>query len=182
MTSTSEVGVVVVCASCKGVGHKRKTNKTCPNSRWGKMRIKKFENTYRLKEALRKFEWFIADQKIETDQLAPAFCSDWMDIEHSGGNSYEWKLDPDVKKILFDLHLDVASLVYGHEFEESEIIDCVSPTTKTIYGIVGSNAGRVWYGYDVQYNLVYRQAHYGTIVLLNLWNVTIESENVKCNV
>lgn len=138
----------VVCISCKGKGHKRNTNKLCPNSRWGKIRaMEKIENTDRLKKALSKFEEFILAEKITVDQLAPAYCSNWMEIERCGGilDGWKWKLEYDLRKKLIDLHYGIASLVYGHDFDKTEIVDYVSTTTKKIYGIVGSNAGKVWH-------------------------------------
>lgn len=164
----------VVCISCKGKGHKRNTNKLCPNSRWGKIRaMEKIEHTDRLKKALSKFEEFILAKKITVDQLPPAYCSNWMEIERCRGlDRSKWKLEFDLRRKLFDLHYGIASLVYGHDFDKTEIVDYVSTTTKKIYGMVGSNAGEWWYG------TAYGKAHYGTIILLKLWNITIESENV----
>lgn len=161
----------LVCKSCKGTDHKRHTNKLCPNSSWGKIRsANKIKDILQLKASLKKFEDFILQENITMAELAPAFCSNWMEIERYRGNTKEWKLKYELKKILFDLHYDVAFKVYGTSFVKEDILNIVSERTKIIYGIVGSNAGDVWYDRS------YTKAHYGTIILMELWNVTVEAK------
>lgn len=172
----------IVCTSCKGVGHKRKTNKLCPNSHWGQMKEKlaqmkeqkQIEDLNRLQENLKKFKDFVTEKNITMDKLAPAFCSNWMEIERYDGNIREWKLDYTTEKQLLNLHYDVASLV--REDSINDIPDCVTERTKIIYGIVGSNAGETWY--NKKYTPSYTIAHEGTVKLLKKWGVTVESKNI----
>lgn len=162
----------MICKSCKGTNHKRYTNKLCPNSHWGKIRTaKRIESLVQIKEKLKKLEEFILQKNITMDDLAPAFCSNWMEIERYHGNRGEWKLDYKLQKKLFDLHFDIASKVYSTELEKNDILNIVSEKTKIIYGIVGSNAGDMWY------NQSYTEAHYGTIILMNIWGVNVEAKN-----
>lgn len=78
----------------------------------------------------------------------------------------------DLEKKLIDLHYDIALKVYGFLFEKNEISNIVSEKTKIIYGIVGSNAG------DIYYDKSYAKAHYGTTKLLKIWGVAIEAKNI----
>lgn len=182
--SSSEVKIFF-CKSCKGTDHKRRTNKLCPNSRWGKIRLaeqieaaeRKKENFKQINENLKVFENFIERYNITMDKLAPAYCSNWMEINLYSGNTREWKLDYYLQKKLFDLHYDIASKVYGTSFNNNDIsyLDDVSERTKIIYGIVGSNAGEIWY--NKSYEPSYDKVHYGTKQLLKLWDVTIETKN-----
>lgn len=163
----------IICNSCKGTDHKRSSNHLCPNSYWAKMRTaERLETSVKLKESLKKFENFILQENITMDELAPAFCSNWMEIERYCGNTNEWKLDYELQTILFDLHYDIASKVYVTSFVKDENLDIVSERTKIIYGIVGSNAGCRWY------NRSYTKAHYGTTILMNIWGVTVEAKNI----
>lgn len=167
----------VVCGSCKGTDHKRYTNKLCPNSYWGKKKTaNRLESLLQLKKSLKKFEDFILQKNITIDQLAPAFCSNWMEIERYRGNKNEWNLDFDLQNVLFDLHHDIACKVYAFPspLEKNDILNIVSERTKIIYGIVGSNAGDWWYNHS------YTKAHHGTIILMKFWGVTIEAKNKIC--
>lgn len=162
----------IECKSCKGVDHKRSTNRLCPHSYWGKIRTaKRLEGLVQIKKSLKKFEEFILQKNITIDDLAPAFCSNWMEIQRYHGNRCEWKLPYHLQNFLFNLHYDIACHVYNTALKNDDILDVVSEKTKKIFGIVGSNAGDVWYNYS------YTKAHYGTIILLNFWGVTIEARN-----
>lgn len=164
-----------VCKSCKGIDHKRNTSKLCPNSYWGKKRTTdRLDALLQLKESLKKFEDFILQENITMDQLAPAYCSNWMEIERYSGNRTKWNLDYYLGKKLIDLHFDIACKVYVTPLD-NDILNIVSERTKIIYGIVGSNAGDIWY--NTSYTNSYTKAHFGTTKLMKFWGVTIETEN-----
>lgn len=138
----------------------------------------RLENLLRIKQSLKKFEDFILQKNITPDALAPAFCSNWMEIERYQGNTDEWKLDYQLQKKLIDLHFDIASKVYASSYEADEILNDVSENTKIIYGIVGSCAGDIWY--NKCSNKSYDIAHFGTTILMKFWGVTIETKNKIC--
>lgn len=174
----------IVCNSCKGTGHKRRTNKLCPNSRWGQIKTANgLDVLFELKESLKKFEEFILQNNITINKLAPAFCSNWMEIECYHGNMDEWKLDYKLQKILFDLHYDIISKIgmysaYAYKpLEKNDILNIeLSERTKIIFGIVGSNVGDIW---RISTH-TYRKVHYGTITLLKFWGVIVEAINKIC--
>lgn len=133
--------------------------------------IGKIEHLNNLKKALIKFEEFVLRNNITVEQLAPAFCSNWMQIERYRGNSMKWKLEYRLQKYLIYLHYDIACLVFKQKVNETDV-DFVSSATKIIYGTVGSCAGNFWHSF------AYIQKHYGTTILMRIWNTAIVSENI----
>lgn len=162
------------CASCGKTGHRRRTNKLCRNSYW-QQRSRKL--VY-LKESLKIFENFILNNDITIEKLAPAHCSNWMDIPQWGGNKNKWKLEYILQKELCSLQDAAAKKAFEYERklkgklidQKNEISNIISENAKIIFGIVGSN-------------VPFLDAHYGTVILLKVWNVTVDTEKVayiKC--
>lgn len=131
------------------------------------------EDLVKLEESLKAFEDFILKENITMADLAPAYCSNWMDIERYDGNTYAWKLNRSRQSTLLRLHLDVASASYCAPSPEcTNILNNVSQRARIIFGIVGSNAGDVWHSHT------YRTAHFGTVRLMKFWGTIVEAKDV----
>lgn len=166
----------IECKSCKGDDHKRITNRLCPNSYWGKLRAeRRLERLAQIKERLKKFEDFILRNNISIDDFLPAFCSNLAENERIHEHMHKWRINFNLKKRLFHLHLDVASKVWETELKENDNLDIVSQETKIIFGIIGSNAREMWYNY------AYDEAKYGTCILLKRWGITVEAKRITYN-
>lgn len=171
-----------VCNSCGGTDHKRFTNKLCPKSYRTKQRnAEQLEELDELKECLDQFENCILKNNITVEKLAPAYCSNWMTIHRWDGNTNEWKLEYNARKKLIDLHYNAARKAYRFPNlkdlitkQNYDISTIMSENAKIIFGIVGSNAGDIWYNHSWDY------AHHGTVELLEIWGVTIPTKERIC--
>lgn len=162
------------CASCGEADHRRRTSKLCRMSYCRERR----RTIFFLKEELKSFEDFISEYDITMKKLAPASCSNWIDIPQWGGNRHKWKLEYLLQKKLCSLHYTAAKRAcdYERKFkgklidQKNEISDILSENGKKFFGIVGSNAP-------------FEDGHYGTVILLKVWNISVETEKtayVKC--